>query len=271
MTNPAPPRDRTPTLPGSQKRQVALPGAAKRQTGARGGLLLLGLALVVASGLGFWYVLQSVDERQEYLMAARTIERWEVVSAGDFVAVEANLGNASGVPVRFSNLVLGRWATGTIPAGTLVTPGMLETPPLSSDEEAGQVLIEVSLPVDEAPQDELEAGDRLALFGVEASAVVGLDGSESGAGDDAALIGVLTVEFVEDNALVYIVTPEEAVAIQDVVDRYTSATDRRIWKLGFDVSVEDLLGLYNAPTTAPAAVDELLPDDGANLVPVQEE
>ena len=54
-------------------------------------MLLLGLLLVVASGGGFWYVLQSFDDRQEYLVSARTIERWEIATAADFTVVEANV------------------------------------------------------------------------------------------------------------------------------------------------------------------------------------
>ena len=59
---------------GQQRRQVTLPGSAKQkqQGGVRGGLLLLGFLLVVISGGAFWYVLRSVDQRQEYLVTART-------------------------------------------------------------------------------------------------------------------------------------------------------------------------------------------------------
>ena len=70
------------------------------------------------------------------------------------------------VPRQFG-AIAGKWATGRIPAGTLVTPGLFEFPPLSSEEEAAKVLIEVSLPAGEAPGGELQTGDRVALFGAE--------------------------------------------------------------------------------------------------------
>ena len=97
MTNPPPQRERARTVPQAQRRQVALPGAQQGQR--RGGLLLLGLLLVFGAGFGFWFVLQSIDERAEYLIAARTIERWEVVRAQDFTLVEANVGTASALTV----------------------------------------------------------------------------------------------------------------------------------------------------------------------------
>lgn len=226
----------------------------------RGGLLLLGLVLVVASGGGFWYVLQTVDERQEYVVTARTIERWEIVSPSDFAVVEANLGDADALPVQFFGVVVGRWANGRIPAGTLVTPGMFAAPPLSNDEEAGKVLIEVSLPAGEAPRDELTAGDRLALFGAETAEldlddpVLAPDDPGLGAAEPTVgLIGVLTLDFVQGNQLIYLVTPAEAKAIQDTVDRYTQASQRRIWKLGSDISTEDLLEVYGSSANVSPA------------------
>ncbi|MCY3663643.1 MAG: hypothetical protein OXH28_12595 [bacterium] len=226
----------------------------------RGGLLLLGLVLVVASGGGFWYVLQTVDERQEYVVTARTIERWEIANPADFAVVEANVGDAGALPAQFLGIMVGRWATGRIPAGTLVTPGMFETPPLSSDEEAGKVLIEVSLPAGEAPLGELKAGDRLALFGAEATGLglddpgLGLDDPGLGVAEPAvSLIGILTLDFVEGDSLIYLVTPPEAKAIQDTVDRYSRASERSIWKLGSDVSAEDLVELYGSSANVSPA------------------
>ena len=256
MTNPATPTERTPSAQRAPQRQVTLPRAAKRRQNVRGGLLLLGLVLMLASAGGFWYVLQSVDERQAYLMTARTIERWDMVTAADFVIVEANPGDAVGVPAAYADLVLGKLAAGRIPARTLVTLGMFQDVPLSSTDEAAKVLIEINLPAGEAPFDALEAGDRLALFGAETSA----DAAE---GAPAALIGVLTVDFVDGDTLVYMVTPQEAKDLQAIVDRYAAATERRIWKLGADIAVGDLVDLYGGSMTTPAVADGFLADGGA--------
>ena len=265
MTNPAPPRERTSAVPRGQKRQVALPGQAKpsHQGGVRGGLLLLGLLLVVASGGGFWYVLQSIDARQGYLVAARTIQRWDVTTPADFTVVEANVGSAAALPVDGLGVVVGKWATGRIPAGTFVTAGMFQSPPLSGDDDKNKVRIEVSLPAGEAPGGQLATGDKLALFGAESS---GLDGAAGPLG----LIGVLTLEFVQGDKITYIVTPSEAKAIEETVDRYMSAADRRIWKVGFELPTEELSELFGGSRNVPALADDAFADLGTGPEPIDE-
>lgn len=124
----------TPKQTSSQRggeRQVTLPGAAgqKKDGGVRGGLLLLGLLLIVIAGGACWYILRELEVREEYLVAARTIQRWEVARPSDFTVVEANIGNGRGVPPQFVNVFVDKWATGRIPAGTIVTPGMFQAPP----------------------------------------------------------------------------------------------------------------------------------------------
>lgn len=256
MSNSVPPRTTGPAAaPGAkQRRQVTLPGSAKQkqQGGLRGGLLLLGLLLVIGSGGAFWYILRELDVREEYLVTARTIERRDIAGVGDFGVVEASLGDGQGVPPQFLDLLLGRWATGRIPAGTIVSPGMFEEPPLSNDDETDRVLIEVSLPAGEAPGGSLKSGERIALFGAEAADV---EFAESSVG----LIGVLELDLVQGDRITYVVTPAEAMAIQDLVDRYTAASSRRIWKLGFDLSTGDLVGLYEAPPSA-SITDDLFAD-----------
>ncbi len=252
MSNAAHPREpQQPARGGS--RSVALPGAAKQKDkgGVRGGLLLLGLLLVVVSGGAFWYVLRGVDERQEYLVAARTLQRWDIVSPGDLTVIEANLGEAAGVPPQFANVFFGQWSTGTVPAGTIVTPGMFSSVPLSSGEEAGMVLMEVNLPADQAPGGTLSPGDRIALFGAESNEDIGEP--------TVALIGVLELDLVSGGTLTYLVSPADAVAITDVVDRFNAASDRRIWKLGVELSSAQLAELYgggDAPGASDAFVGE---------------
>ena len=264
MSNVAHPRGpKQPAPRSSQRRQVTLPGAAKQkqkkqqqQGGVRGGLLLLGLLLVVASAGAFWYTLRELAVREEYLVTSRTLERWDIAGVGDFTVVEANLGDAQGVPPQFLDVFLGKWATGRIPAGTIVAPGMFQQPPLSNEDEAGKVLIEVSLPAGEAPGGTLKTGDKIALFGAEFS---GVEAAEPSVG----LIGVLELKMVQGDKLTYIVTPSDAIAIQDIVDRYQAASNRRMWKLGFELSTQELINLYGPPSAAPAIDDAF-----ADLSPV---
>ena len=263
MTNPPPQRERAPTGPRAQRRQVALPGSQQKQR--RSGLLLLGLLLVFGAGFGFWFVLQSIDQRAEYLIAARTIERWEVARAQDFTLVEANVGTASALTVDQVGAVLGKWATGRIPAGTIVTEGLFETPPLSGDDETDRVLIQVRLPSGEAPFGSLNTGDTVALLGREPA---GIDG-ETGA---LGLIGVLQLEFVQGDDIYYVVTLEEALTIKSSVDRYTAAADRTMLKLGFDLTIDDLVdALEKQAASVPPANTDTSIETGSGPEPVEDQ
>ena len=229
-----------------------MPGAPAQKSNVRRGLLLLGVLLVAAAGFAFWFILQQLDEREEYVVTTRTIERWEISRPGDFAVVEAHLGGASGMEPEFLDLVVNRWATGRIPQGTVVNPLMFQSPPLSSDEDSSKVLIQVSLPASEAPGGSLEAGDKIAMFGAEPT-------DDEFAEPSVGLIGVLELDFVEGDTLTYVVTSAEAKAIQEVVDRYNGAAERRIWKLGFDVPTEELSRLYGVSGSVPVLGKE--PDD----------
>ena len=178
-------------------------------------------------------------------MTTRTIERWDVADAGDFVVVEANVGTASALTVDQSGSVLGKWATGRIPAGTLVTEGLFETPPLSSESEADRMLIQVRLPAEEAPFGVLNTGDTIALLGRESF-------SQDAAVGPLTLFGVLTLEFVSGDDIYYVVTPDKALDIKTVVDRYQQSADRVMVKLGFNLSADDL-----TEALARATIDEL--------------
>ena len=216
-----------PTIPKPQQREVTIPGVSKQKKGnVRGGLLLIGLLLVAASVFGFWFILQNLNQRQPILVAARTIGRWEITTAADFTTVEASPGDASYLRPAQLGSVIGRWSTGTVPAGTVVTPGMFTTPPLSGETESGNVLIELTIPQTEAPFGTLQTGDRIALFGSLPTA---------GGASSTQLIGILRIDFAQSGKLTYIVSPEEAWRYQTMVDVFKSASNRKIWKLGTNV------------------------------------
>lgn len=222
-------------------------------------MLVLGLVLVLGSGFGFWFILRSVDDRSEYLVAARTFERWDVARGSDFTVVEANVGTGTALAAHQSGSVVGKWATGRIPAGTFITAGLFEAPPLSSESEADRVLIEVQLAAADAPFGTLEAGDTVALLGRE----TGEDGS-----GDLGLIGVLQLDFVEGNSLFYVVTPDEALAIKNTVDRFAGAADRTMLKLGFGLTTEDLVAALDARAAGSDSVAPgVLPVPGSEFEP----
>lgn len=228
-----------------QPRPIAMPGGTRKR---RMGLALVGLVLVAGAAFGFWYVLQTVDERQPYVVAARDIARWDRVSSSDFRLVDANIGDASAMVAGQMGAVYGQWATGPIPAGTFVTPGMFRPPPLSSEAEARSIVIQVSLPAEDVTYGALEAGDTIALIGREAPAdpALGLgtaDSPDAGYGtrnSELALLGVLRLDNVQGGNIIYVVEPARALEIQRLVSRYLAATDRQIWRLGIDLTAEDV-------------------------------
>ena len=213
------------------------PGTVKGKR--RLSLVLVGLVLVVGSAAGFWFVIQRVDERQSYVAAARTIERWERVTSSDFRIVEANIGDASALTVPEVSAVFGFWATGRIPEGTLVTAGMFAQPPLSGPDEADRIVIQVSLPADEVTFGALESGDRVALIGREGG-VGGLGLTDAVALPQLSLLGVLHLDFVQGGNIIYVVEPVTALQIQNTVSRYNAASDRQIWRLGIDLTAADV-------------------------------
>lgn len=253
MSNTPPNSEPAPAPPRSQGRPVAFAGLKEQR---RGGLALLGLALVLIAAAGFWLLFRSIDERSEYLMAARTIERWEVVGAEDFDVVEANVGPASAMAADRGDAVQGKWATGRIPAGTIITEGLFETPPLSAESEADRVLLQVTLPSEEAPFGSFDTGDTLALLGreyVDDQAGEGALSPGPLSPGPLALIGVLRLEFVSGDDIFYVVTPEQALQIKSSVDRYLAASDRTMLKLGVDMTVEDLVEALEQQAVAQRA------------------
>ena len=233
-------RERPLTVPGGggQPRRGS-PSPDEKKGSRRNGLLLLGLLLIVVSVVGFWLVLRSVDQRQVVWVAARDIERWEIVTELDFLPVEANVGQAAALGQGELGFILGQWAMGRIPFGTIVTAGMFQLPPLSTEEDQGKVIIELSLPGD-VPFGDMQTGDRLALFGREG----GQDG-----GGPYGLIGVLNLDLVQNGRLVYIVTPEEALNLEEIVRRFSTAAEQRIWKLSFGLELEDLQAAFEGRLT----------------------
>ena len=231
-------------------RQIVWPGAHQER---RMGMLLLGLALVVGAALGFWLLLQGVDERSSYLVASRDIERWEVIAPADLTVIEANVGTGSALTVEQAGLVLGRWATGRIPQGTILSAGMFDLPPLSSDEEAGKVLIKLNLSADEAPFGTLESGDTVALIGRESAVADGAPG-------DLSLLGLLKIEVVDGGDLYYVASPTEALAIKSLIDRYSESSDNLMLKTGPGFSTAELtaaLAAYSRGTIADDFVADL--------------
>ncbi len=240
-----------------QVRPVAMPGGTEKR---RYGLVIIGVVLVVGTAFGFWFILASVDERQQYVVSSRDISRWERVSQNDFRTVEANVADASVMTVGQLGAISGQWASGFIPAGTFVTPRMFRPPPLSSAEESRSIAIQVTLPANEVTYGALEVGDTIALIGRETSndpsqafgTGEGLIGGSASPAGNLTLMGTLSLDHMEGGNIVYVVEPARALEIQNLVSRYMRAEDRQIWRLGADLTAEDVKSALDG---AAATVD----------------
>ncbi len=238
-----------------QPRPVIMPGGTGKR---RMGLVLAGFALVAGAAIGFWYVLQSVDQRGQYVVAAREIARWERVGSSDFRLVEASVGDGAAATADQMGAIYGQWATGPIPAGTFITAGMFRPPPLSSEAEASSIVIEVSLPAEDVSYGALETGDTIALIGREplldpAQGFLADDGFDAGfdaSAPELSLIGVLRLDNVQGGNVIYVVEPAKALEIQGLVRRYLQATDRQIWRLGIDLTADDIQRALDGETNS---------------------
>ena len=61
---------------------------------------------------------------------------------------------------------------------------------------------------------------------------------------------------MQDGQLYYLVEPARAIEIEQMVGRYNSAGNRRIWKLGTDLTVDDITRALGAGT-GPADLESL--------------
>ena len=87
-----------------------------------------------------------------------------------------------------------------------------------------------------------------------------------------SLIGVLHLEFVQGDDIYYVVTLEEALEIKSTVDRYTAAADRTMLKLGFNLTIEDLVDALEkqAASVSPAITDTSI-ETGSGPEPVEDQ
>ena len=149
--------------------------------------IVAGVLLVVLSALGGVVLFTSNDDREEVLVAANDLEPGAVVEADDLrierVALDAGIRAISAADAAG---LVGRHATGRVPAGTMLAPAMFTTDvPLGADE----VVVGASLDPGEAPLALLEVGASVELLDV---TVAVPDAAEGGA-EAATSLGTGTV------------------------------------------------------------------------------
>lgn len=126
------------------------PPPPMRRTGRRSGKrVAAGVLLVVVTVVVFWQVDLRRHADESFLATARPIAAGQTITAADLTVVR--VGNASGLALLAGSArdqIVGRTATGPIPAGTLVTSaqvGPAAWPP------AGQAVIAVAVKPGRAP------------------------------------------------------------------------------------------------------------------------
>jgi hypothetical protein len=156
--------------------------------------IVAGILLVVLSALGGVVLFTSSDDRQEVLVAARDLEPGTALASDDLRIERVALdGGVRAIPATDAASLLGRHATGRVPAGTMLAPAMFATDvPLGPDE----VVVGAALDPGEAPLVLLEVGAAVELLDV----TVAAPGQVEGSPEVAASLGTGTVWAVEQVA-----------------------------------------------------------------------
>jgi hypothetical protein len=121
-----------------------------------------------------------MSHRSSYLAMARTVAAGQVVTAADLRTVDlAGAANLSVLPASQRSSVVGRAATITLEAGSLVPAGAVGAP---SGLGAGEVVVALRLKTGQYPPS-LREGDHVMIVGTGTGSG---DGVNTGAVDDAA-------------------------------------------------------------------------------------
>lgn len=153
--------------------------------------IVAGILLVVLSALGGVVLFTSNDDRTEVLVAATDLEPGAEIASEDLrierVALDAGVRS---IPAAEAASLVGRHATGRVPAGTMLAPAMFATDvPLGP----GEVVVGASLDPGEAPLALLEVGAAVELLDV----TVAEPGAAEGSPEAATSLGTGTVWAVE--------------------------------------------------------------------------
>lgn len=164
-----------PPLP---KGQIGAP--SRRRRPGRWALVAVAVAVVAVAGLLNVSLVSAMSRRGSYLAMARTVEAGQIVTAADLGTVDlAGAANLNALPATERSSVVGRAATITLEAGSLVPAGAVGTP---SGLGAGEVLVALGLKTGQYPPS-LREGDHVMIVGTGTGSGVGVT---TGAVDDAA-------------------------------------------------------------------------------------
>ncbi|WP_337063257.1 SAF domain-containing protein [Kineococcus sp. G2] len=171
----APPRAGVPgRAPDPGSRRVPAPTRERRPA-----LLALGLVLVVGGALGSALVVHRSGDRVDVLVARHDIAPGERVDADDLGVARVAADGAAVVPSAALGNFVGTYATGRIPADTLLNRTMF----LAGDAvPADAAVVGLVLAPEQRPTEPLRSGDVVRAF------LVSADGSGTVTGEPAGTV-----------------------------------------------------------------------------------
>lgn len=160
-----------------------LPGGRRRRLPH----LVLGALLIVVCATSFAVVAGRVDHRAEVLALARSVAVGQRLSAADVRSIRASVeAGVSTIPATQEDQVVGRTVAVSLPAGTLLAPGVLGP----AQVPAGQAIVAVAVRVGQAPPD-LAAGEHVLLVTVPTSTTTSGAGAAAGRSWSGVVVAVL--------------------------------------------------------------------------------
>ena len=171
--------------------------------------MIAGIALVLVSGLAAATVAQSMSNRVEVLVAARTIAEGEVIDVGDLrsssLAVDG--GVRAIAPTELDTLI-GKVATGPIGEGAIVHPSQFID---GNEAEQPTVIVGAALEAGQYPLAGLRPGDQVKVIEVSGPNAV-FDDSGSGPRELTEGEIVEVVRLARSDALLVSIRVNEAIA-----------------------------------------------------------
>lgn len=148
----------------------------------------LGAALIAVGGLGGAYLASQGGQSHEIVVLRSNVDAGEKITRADLAT--RSVSSSSQIPgISANNMgaVVDRYATGNLPAGTVLVPGMASS---TFSPTTGQSVIGISVKTSQRPAVGLQAGQRVRL--VMGSPGAG-GGASAGGGQPDQLPGGITV------------------------------------------------------------------------------
>ena len=117
--------------------------------------------LILTGGIASAGIYLSLDTSVDAVAIAAPVAQGEVITAGDLMVVRVRLEDTmTMVPADHIDRIIGRYATATLLAGTVLTPESVGAKPLPPE---GQREVGLTLKSGQYPDDELRPGDNVVL------------------------------------------------------------------------------------------------------------